>query len=132
MACFLVPMGVAIGTSVAQKVLEKREKKVGEEKAEKGRLSWSRKLSWLNKLLWGGVILLAIEHIWHGEGAPWLPFLTAMENPAEVPVMLHEMATIGVAMAVVVIAIWAIMVMIAERRGKAIPKRKAEELPTGS
>lgn len=133
MACFLVPMGVAIGTSVAQKVVEKREKKVGEEKAEKGRLSWSRRLSWLNKLLWGGVILLAIEHIWHGEVVPWPPFLTAMENPAEVPVMLHEMATIGVAMTVVVTGIWAIMVMIAGRREKAMPEeRKAEQLPTGS
>ena len=133
MACFLVPMGVAIGTSVAQKVVEQREKKVGKERAEKGRLSWSRRLSWLNKLLWGGVILLAIEHIWHGEVVPWPPFLTAMENPAEVPVMLHEMATIGGAMTVVVIAVWAIMVMIAERREKAIPEeRKAEELPTGS
>ena len=132
MACFIVPMGVAVGTTVAQKVMEKREKEVVEEKAEKGRLSWSRKLSWLNKLLWGGVILLAIEHIWHGEVVPWPPFLTAMENPAEIPVMLYEMATIGVAMAVVVVAIWAVMVIIAERREKAVPKRKTEGLPTGS
>ncbi len=127
MACFLVPMGVAIGTSVAQKVVEKREKKVGEEKAEKGRLSW------LNTLLWGGVILLAVEHIWHGEVVPWPPFLTAMENPAEVPAMLHEMATIGGAMAGTAIAVWVIMVVIAERREKAIAEeRKAEQVPIGS
>ena len=133
MACFLVPMGVAIGTSVARKVVEKREMKVGEEKAEKGRLSWSRRLSWLNTLLWGGVILLAIEHIWHGEVVPWPPFLTAMENPAEVPAMLHEMATIGGAMAGAAIAVWAIMVVIAERREKAIAEeRKAEQVPIGS
>ena len=133
MACFLVPMGVAIGTSVAQKVVEKREKKVGKGKAKKRRLSWNRRLSWLNKLLWGGVILLAIEHIWHGEVVPWPPFLTAMTNSAEIPTMLHEMATIGVAMTVVVTAVWAIMVMIAERREKvkAIPdERKAEVLST--
>jgi hypothetical protein len=126
-------MGVAIGTSVAQKVVEKREKKLGEEKAEKGGLSWSRRLSWLNKLLWGGVILLAVEHIWHGEVVPWPPFLTAMKNPAEIPAMLHEMATIGVAMAVVVTVVWAIMVVIAERREKAIAEeRKAEQVPIGS
>lgn len=131
MACFLVPMGVAIGTSVAQKAVEKREKKVGKEKVEKGGLSWSRRLSWLNKLLWGGVILLAIEHIWHGEVVPWPPFLTAMENPANIPVMLHEMATVGGAMTGAVTAVWAIMVMIAERREKAIAQeRKAEELPS--
>ena len=132
MACFIVPAGVAIGTSVVQKVMENKEKKVGEEGTTKTGLSWSRKLSWLNKLLWGGVILLAIEHIWHGEVVPWPPFLTAMENPAEIPAMLYEMATIGVAMVVVVVAIWAIMVIIAERREKAIPKKKAEELPTRS
>lgn len=126
MACFLVPMAEAIGISVAQKVVEKRERKVGEEKAEKRRLSWSRRLSWLHKLLWGGVILLAIEHIWHGEVVPWPPFLTAMKNPVEIPAMLHEMATIGVAMAVVVTVVWAIMVMIAERRekAKAMPKER--------
>jgi len=133
MACFLVPTAVAIGTSVAQKVVEKREKKVGEEKTEKGRLSWSRRLSWLNKLLWGGVILLAIEHIWHGEVVPWPPFLTAMEDPVETIVMLKEMAMIGIPMAVFVTVVWAIMVMIAEQREKAIPEeRKAEELPAGS
>ena len=134
MACFLVPMAEAIGISVAQKVVEKREKKVGEEKAEKGGLSWSRRLSWLNKLLWGGVILLAIEHIWHGEVVPWPPFLTAMKNPAEIPAMLHEMATIGVAMAVVVTVVWAIMVMIAEQRekAKAIPEERKAEVSSTS
>ena len=134
MACFLVPMGVAIGTSVAQKVVEKREKKVGKEKAEKGRLSWSRRLSWLNKLLWGGVILLAIEHIWHGEVVPFAPFLTAMKNPADIPVMLHEMATIGGAMAGAVIVAWAIMVMIAEQRekAKAIPEERKTEVSSTS
>lgn len=133
MACFLVPMGVAIGTSVAEKVVARREKKAGEKMTEKGGLSWSRRLSWLNKLLWGGVILLAIEHIWHGEVVPWPPFLTAMENPAEIPSVLYEMATIGGAMTIVVTAIWAIMVIIAERRERVIPKEKrAEELPTGT
>ena len=134
MACFLVPMAVAIGTSVAQKVVEKREKKAGEEKAEKRSLSWSRRLSWLNKLLWGGVILLAIEHIWYGEVVPWPPFLTAMEDPADIAPMLHEIATIGVAMAIVVTVAWAIMVMIAEQRekAKAIPEERKAEVSSTS
>ncbi len=64
-------------------------------------------------MLWGGVILLAIEHIWHGEVVPWPPFLTAMENPADIPTMLHEMATIGVSMAVIITLTWIVMVALA-------------------
>jgi len=131
MACFLVPMAVAIGTSVTQKVVENREKKVGEERTRKTGLSWSRRLSWLNKLLWGGTILLAFEHIWHGEIVPWPPFLTAMENPADVAPMLHEVATIGVAMAIFVTIVWAIIVMVAELKTKAMPEVKPKPVSGG-
>ena len=126
MACFLVPMGEAIVTTTVQKVVEKREKRIGEEKTGSTGLKWSQKLSWLNKLLWGGVLLLALEHVWHGEVVPWPPFLTAMENPADVGPMLHEIATVGVAMAVTVTVIWAIMVKVAERKARAIPEAKVE------
>ncbi len=78
MACFLVPMGEAIVTTVVQKVVENREKKVGGEKANSMGLKWSRRLGWLNKMLWGGTALLALEHVWHGEVVPWPPFLTAV------------------------------------------------------
>ena len=64
------------------------------------------KLGLLNAMLWGGTILLALEHIWHGEVVPWPPFLTAMSNPADIPVMLHEIATVGSAMTVVTLAVW--------------------------
>ena len=131
MACFLVPAGVAIGTTVAQKVVENKEKKVGGEGTTKTGLSWSRKLSWLNKLLWGGTILLALEHVWHGEVVPWPPFLTAMENPAEVAPMLHEMATIGVGMAIFVTIVWAIIVMIVELKAKAMPEAKVKPISGG-
>lgn len=124
MACFLVPMAEAIVTTVVQKVVEKQEVKVGVEKKERTGLTWSRKLGWLNKLLWGGTILLALEHIWHGEVVPWPPFLTAMENPADVAPMLHEVATIGVAMAVVVTLVWGIIVLIAEQKAKGLPEVK--------
>jgi len=110
MACFLVPGSEAVVTTVIQKV-------VGKERAEKWRLKW------LNSLLWGGVILLAIEHIWHGEVVPWPPFLTAMKNPADTAAMLHEMATNGVAMAVVVTITWLVMLALAN----ILPKRIAEK-----
>ncbi len=131
MACFLVPMGEAIVTTVVQKVVDKREKKVDGERAVKTGVSWSRRLSWLNKLLWGGTILLALEHVWHGEVVPWPPFLTAMENPGDVAPMLHEIATVGVAMAIAVTVVWAIIVLIAERKAKYVPEVKLKPISGG-
>jgi hypothetical protein len=126
MACFLVPGGEAIVVTVVKKVVEKREKKAAEEGTEKTGGKWTQRLGWLNNLLWGGVILLALEHVWHGEIVPWPPFLTAMESASETSTMLHEIATYGVAMAVVVTVVWAIMVVVAELRAKAkaLPKEK--------
>jgi len=132
MACFLVPAGEAIVTTIVQKVVENEEKKVGEGRAKNIGLSWSRRLSWLNKLLWGGTILLALEHVWHGEVVPWPPFLTAMENPADVAPMLHEMATIGGAMAITITVIWGIMIVIAElKKAKAMHEVKVNPASGG-
>ena len=131
MACFLVPAGEAVVTTIVQKVVENREKKVGGERTKKTGLSWSRRLSWLNKLLWGGTILLALEHVWHGEVVPWPPFLTAMKNPGDVAPMLHEIATVGVAMAITVTVVWAIMVMVAELKAKAVPEAKGNPVGGG-
>jgi hypothetical protein len=119
-ACFLVPVGEAIVTTVVQKAMEHKEKKDVGEKSNVTGLKWSRRLGWLNKMLWGGSILLALEHVWHGEVVPWPPFLTAMANPADVAPMLHEIATVGVTMAIAVTAIWAIIVLIVELKAKAV------------
>ncbi len=108
MACFTVPGAEAIVVSIVQKAVKDKEKK----EQIKKRLH----LDWLSKLLWGGTILLAVEHVWHGEVVPWPPFLTAMENPADIPEMLHEMATVGGTMAGVITAVWGIMVLIARRK----------------
>jgi hypothetical protein len=125
MGCFLVPMAEAVVTTVVQKVAEKREVKAGAGHTEKTGLTWSRKLSWLNKLLWGGTILLALEHVWHGEVVPWPPFLTAMANPSEIVPMLREMATVGVGMAITVTVIWGIMVVIAEHKARSVNEVKS-------
>jgi len=135
MACFLVPMAEAIVITVVKKAIEKKESKVEVEKTSevgllkplKTGLTWSRKLSWLNNLLWGGVLLLAIEHVWHGEVVPWPPFLTAMYNPADVAPMLHEIATIGTAMAVFVTIVWGFMVVIADRKAKFFTNKAKNE-----
>lgn len=115
MACFLVPGTEAVVTTIVQKA-------IGEEKARK------LKLSWLNTMLWGGVILLAIEHIWHGEVVPWPPFLTAMKNPADVPAMLHEMATVGGAMSIVITLVWIVLVTIAAILQERAVVRKAARI----
>lgn len=98
MACFLVPMVLAIMTSIIQKTARNLAEKI--------------KLGLLNTLLWGGVTLLALEHLWHGEVVPWPPYLTAMVNPADIPVMLHEMAVVGTAMSVVTVCAWISVVTI--------------------
>jgi len=92
MACFIVPMVLAIVTTFIQ--------------VSSGGLAKKLKLSLLNGLLWGGVVLLAVEHVWHGEIVPWAPYLTAMATPADTAVMLSEMGTIGTSMAVVVSLAW--------------------------
>jgi hypothetical protein len=120
MACFVAPLGEAI----VQKVVEKREEKAGGEKAGDTGIKWSRRLGWLNKMLWGGTVLLAFEHVWHGEVVPWPPFLTAMQSPAEIGPMLREIATVGVGMAVFVTLVWAIIVVIAEHKVKVVPEAK--------
>lgn len=134
MACFVVPMTEAIIVSVVKHFVKRKEQKALSEDLTPGKgegalsmeeshttqigLRWTQKLSWLNSLLWGGVILLAIEHIWHGEVILWPPFLTAMRNPNDIPVMLHEMATIGTSMAIFVTLVWVGMVFIAEQKMK--------------
>ena len=115
MACFTVPATEAIITTVAQKVLKKS-------KADNPFVS---KLGWLNNMLWGGSALLAFEHIWHGEVVPFFPFLTAVKD-GEASEMLHEMATTGVTMAVIVTAVWAIMVIVSN----AIEKQKKNSQST--
>ena len=117
MACFLVPATEAIVTTVVTKVLEKREKEQGvvrvklegETPVEASKLPFSAKLKWLNRMLWGGSALLAFEHVWHGEVVPWFPFLTAAADRSSASEMLHEMATAGVSMAVLVTAVWLVM-----------------------
>ena len=69
-------------------------------------------MNWLNNMLWGGSALLAFEHVWHGEVVPWFPFLTNAVTPVSAAEMLREMATSGVAMAVLVTAVWAGMVAV--------------------
>ena len=120
MACFLVPTAEAIVTTVVQKVVKKKEKKDPDSLS----VRFADKLGWLNGMLWGGSGLLAFEHVWHGEVTPFFPFLTAANDPADTAEMLHEMATSGTAMAVLVTAVWAAAVIITS---KVKPKASGRE-----
>ena len=132
MACFTATIVEAVAVTIAKTVVKKKEKeretalmqsgKTIEEKTAAPRIKLSEKLSWLNMMLWGGSVLLLFEHVWHGEVVPWFPFLTAASSPESTQTMLHEIMTVGVGMAVLVTAVWAVMVLAAD----LIAKRSEE------
>lgn len=135
MACFIVPAVEAVITTVASKVIKEDKKEVeavvesshGEDVSAPVRTPFKKKLKWLSAMLWGGSILLAFEHIWHGEVTPWFPFLTNAASPESAAEMLQEMATTGVLMAVFVTGIWGVMVAVSNR----LEKRAIEEAQSG-
>ena len=134
MACFLVSGAEGIVVGAVRHAVKKSEIAKGVIDEEGNQLvdasthgiCWYRKLGWLLNMLWGGVLLLAIEHIWHGEVVLWPPFLTAMQTPDEIPVMLHEMATVGVAMALLITVVWIGMCVAANAIVKRPDKDSAE------
>lgn len=133
MACFIVGGGEAIVATAVRAAVKNSEMKKGIVDADGNQLTdpaehgicWTKKISWLVNMLWGGVILLCIEHMWHGEVVPFPPFLTAMNDPTEIPVMLGEMATIGVGMAVLVTVVWLVVILAADAVAKKRPAPRA-------
>ncbi len=132
MACVTVPIVEAVITTITAKVVEEKEakaiKNIGEENLpEQEKMPFSRKLKWLNNMLWGGSGLLVFEHIWHCEIVPWFPFLTAASDAADTAAMLHEMATAGVGMSLLVTAVWLAMVGISSAVEKKALKEQTSE-----
>lgn len=133
MACFIVPAAEALVTTAAAKVIEHKEKGTETVKTEgeaavtetTEKIRFSRKLKWLSNLLWGGSLLLAFEHVWHGEVVPWFPFLSAASDPEDFIEMLYEMVTAGVTMAVVVTAVWLGMLAVVSRMEKKEQKMQS-------
>ena len=108
MACFTVPLATAVAATAAKSALP--------ESARKNPVV--AKLGWLGKMMFGGSFLLAIEHVYHGEIIFTPPFLTAVKdgNTAD---MLHEMATRGVTMAVLLAVVWVAMGSVSVLRERA-------------
>ena len=101
MACFTVPLATAVAASAVRRVLPESAR----------RNPFAARIGWLTKMMFGGSFLLAIEHVYHGEIIFAPPFLTAVRD-GETAGMLHEMATRGVAMALLLVAVWAVMVAV--------------------
>ena len=113
MACFTAPLAQALVVTAA--------KSARKDKVANSRNPFVRRLGWLQKMLFGGSFLLAIEHVWHGEITWRYPFLTAVKDGSSAE-MWHEIATLGVAMALLITAVWAGMVVVSsalERRASA-------------
>lgn len=101
MACFIAPLSLGIVTTIFRKKIPE-----------------NLKIGWLNIMIFGGAIMLAVEHIAHEEIILYPPFLTAMQTPAEIPVMLQEMAVVGGTMTIAMVAIWAVMVYIYNKKSE--------------
>lgn len=135
MACLLVPAAEAVVVTVAYLAAKKKEQKLEAPKladenrfsSDEVKITWSKRLGWLLSLLWGGVLLLAVEHFWHGEIVAYPPFLSAMSSPEDTVQMLHEMSTVGVSMAVCVTAVWGVICAVAQVKVKQIRKAISKE-----
>ena len=119
MACVTATVAAATAVAVAAKAIAKKEGQLALQSGSEApteefsvKVPFSRKLKWLSNLLWGGSILLIFEHVWHGEIVPWFPFLTAASSPADAAAMLHEIATVGIGMIVIVTLVWAGMLLV--------------------
>ena len=127
MACFTIPLAEAVVVSAAKAIVLRKDDNHSEEKIQKIN-NIRQKIGILEKMLYGGSFLLAVEHIYHGEVTFLPPFLTALKTPDEIPVMLHEMATSGVGMALLVTGVWAIGVGVSALMKKLSKKNAASEV----
>ena len=115
MACFTAPLAQAIAINVTKPA-----------DCGKSGNPFVRRLGALQKMLYGGAGLLAIEHVWHGEITWRFPFLTAVAE-GETAGMLREIATSGVAMALLVTAVWAVGVLVAEAFSRSAARRASAQ-----
>lgn len=124
MCCFVAPMAEAIVTTVTTIVLEhtdKSAKQAGELQVATKKQTVCKNLKVLSKMLWGGSVLLAFEHVWHGELQAFYPFLTAASSPEAMSQMWQEVATVGTSMAGVVTVAWAALMAVRSKMHREVP-----------
>ena len=114
MACFTVPLATAVAAGAAKKIMPQSMRAN----------PFVEKLHWLGKMMFGGSFLLAIEHVYHGEIIFSPPFLTAVRD-GNVAEMLHEMATRGVAMTLLLVVVWTAMVIVSSIHSRDLSSKPA-------
>ncbi|MEM0002509.1 MAG: hypothetical protein QXW93_06115 [Desulfurococcaceae archaeon] len=100
MACFITPLITGIVIDLLRRFWARHSK---------------INLGLLELMLIGGALVLMVEHAWHGEIVPYPPFLTAMKNPEDIPVMLHEVSIVGGSMTLAVVALWTGIVFVSKK-----------------
>ncbi len=138
MACFTVSLAeglVAGGVALALHVLSKKEieKRIaaGENQEEITTTTgkWSKRIASLSYITLGGSALLAFEHIWHGEITFTFPFLTAVSEGVEATnIMLNEIATTGVLLAVLSTVFWGVITLFSILREKKAAKEASKKV----
>jgi len=106
MSCFVVPLVEAIVVSACRKRAVQSAHPV-----------W-RELPALEKMLWGGTLMLVVDHVINGELTWRFPFFTALGLEGGGAVMLREMLTAGVPMALVLTAAWAAWALVKARKAR--------------
>ena len=109
MSCFVVPLVQAIATSAYRKANEKRI-------ASPDASPLLRHVTDLEKMLWGGSVMLIVDHVINGELTWRFPFFTALGETGGWSIMLREILLVGVPMALVITIVWAVYVLIKEKR----------------
>ena len=104
MCCFIVPLVEAIATTACRKAISQPRTVLG------------RHLSDLEKMLWGGSLMLIVDHVINGELTWRFPFFTALDSVGGGAVMLREMLTVGLPMALILTAAWVLYAYLKERR----------------
>jgi hypothetical protein len=105
MACFIVPLVQAIGTSIYRKCNEKSI-------ADPASNTFKHHLPALEKMLWGGSVMLIVDHIINGELTWRFPFFTALGETGGASILLREMFTVGVPMSLVLTGVWMIYALV--------------------
>ncbi len=93
-ACFITPLVVGVVLAVIKRIWKGAERV---------------KLDLLVYMMLGGALILMVEHVWHGEIAPWPPFLTAMKSPENIPILVNEILRVGGSMTLAVTGVWLLL-----------------------
>ena len=101
MACFIAPLVGAIATTIIRKADAKTVKAPGSS-------PFLHHLPDLEKMLWGGTLMLIVDHVINGELSWRFPFFSALGESGGWSIMLKEILVVGVPMALVLIAAWAV------------------------